>query len=188
MPSPAPLSLLTEAEYLASEESGCERREFVAGHVFAMSGGTLDHNTITQNLGAALRAHLRGGPCHVFILDAKVRVGSAEAFYYPDVVVTCDPGDRGKGYYVSAPRLIVEVLSPSTEVVDRREKLVAYRRIPGLHEYALIDQSRARIEIYRRVGTDWLHDIAEAGSTTLESVNLTIPLSVVYEDVLPISS
>lgn len=99
-----------------------------------MAGAGEAHNRIAGNLFSYLRAATRGTTRGVFISDMKVRVMAHDAFCYPDVLLTCDPDDR-ESLYKSAPCLIAEVLSPSTEVIDRREKLIAYRALPSLRDY-----------------------------------------------------
>ena len=179
-----PLLTLTVAEYLESEKSSPVRHEYLAGYVYAMTGTSAAHNLIAGNVFARLRAHLRGGPCRVFISDMKLRIEAINTFYYPDVMVTCDPEDR-EDYFKSRPSLIIEVSSPSTVVIDRREKLLAYQKIPNLREYILISQDEIKVEVYRRDqgGRWWEQTLEREGELELESVGLKIELNDVYEDV-----
>jgi Putative restriction endonuclease len=119
-----------------------------------MVGTSKAHNRIAINLTAALNTHLRGGPCQVFMADVKVYVKNATAFYYPDVVVACDRGD-GDPYVVTKLLLIGEVLSPSTERIDREEKLHNYRQVDSLEEYVLITPETKEAEVHRRVEGLW---------------------------------
>lgn len=168
-------------EYLAREARARVRHEYVAGQVYAMAGASEAHNTIALNLASRLREHLRGGPCRVFISDMKVRVEAADAFYYPDVLVTCDPADAGQ-YVKERPCLIVEVTSPSTAMIDRREKLLAYRGLPTLEEYVLIDSTAHRVEVYRRDAQGWEVEMpGEGEALSLESVGCRIPFDAIYE-------
>ncbi|MBK7049929.1 MAG: hypothetical protein RL710_2546 [Pseudomonadota bacterium] len=171
--------------YLAWEAGQVEKSEYVAGEVFAMVGVRRVHATVALNIGAALREHLRGSPCLPFIADMKLRVASADAFFYPDVMVTCDERDRRADLFVEQPQLIVEVLSDSTAAYDRGAKFVAYRQIAALQEYVLIDIDARRIEVFRRQpGNEWLlHDYAGEPACHLESVQLTLPMETVFEDV-----
>jgi Uma2 family endonuclease len=130
-------------QYLEAELTAPVKHEYVAGHIYAMVGTSKVHNRIAINLTAALNSHLRGGPCQVFMADVKVYVKNATAFYYPDVVVACDRGD-GDPYVVTKPLLIVEVLSPSTERIDREEKLHNYRQLDSLEEYVLLRRKRKK--------------------------------------------
>jgi len=115
---------ISEANYLAGEELPGPRHEYVAGQVFAMAGATKTHGTIAGNIFFRLRAELRGTPCRAWVADMKVNVAAADTYYYPDVVATCAEEDLRSDSpqsFVTAPKLIVEVLSPSTEKIDRRE-------------------------------------------------------------------
>ncbi|QBQ55052.1 Uma2 family endonuclease [Nitrosococcus wardiae] len=184
MASHALLSTVSIQDYLAGEQAREVRHEYIAGQLFAMVGTSRAHNTIAGNFFALLHTHLRGSPCQVFMADMKVRVDKAEAFYYPDIVVTCEPRDD-KALFLNAPSLIVEVLSPATENIDRREKRIAYQYLESLKEYVLVAQDRPQVEVYRRSHTGvWEVDIYESGETaTLSSLNLELPLAVVYEGV-----
>lgn len=137
------LPSLSIDDYLAGELASEIRHEYVDGEVYAMAGAGRAHNLIVTNIVARLRVKARGTPCLVFATDMKVRVGAWNAFYYPDVAVSCDPSDDNE-FYLTAPCLIVEVLSPSTEGIDRREKLLAHRTLESLREYVLIAQTNAR--------------------------------------------
>lgn len=172
---------LSPEEYLEGELRAEVKREYVAGQVYAMVGASRTHNTIAGNFFAALRNHLRGRPCQAFIADMKVR--TADAFFYPDVVVTCDPGDRHE-YYVERPVLVIEVLSPSTEARDTLDKRIAYQAVSSLEDYVLVAQHKAEVRIYRRLDSGWeLETCAGADSICLNSVTLEIPMATIYEGV-----
>ena len=173
-------------EYLRGEPVSDIRHEYVAGQVFAMAGAGEAHNRISLNIAFHLRAATRGTPCGVFISDMKVRVAARDAFYYPDVLLTCDPQDR-ETLYKESPCLIAEVLSPSTEIIDRREKLIAYRTLDALRYYLLVAQDRRRVELYRRTADgDWCHEIIEDGTLAFECAGLHLGFSLadIYEDVV----
>ena len=125
-------------DYLTGEPGSEIRHEYVGGEVYAMAGASNIHNIISLNLAAALHAHLEGGPCVPYVSDMKVRVKSAteELFYYPDVMVACDPSDNAK-LWREKPVLIVEVSSPETARIDAREKNWAYQTIPTLEVYVI---------------------------------------------------
>ena len=112
-------------EYLERELSNRDLYEYIGGFAYVKEGSSQDHNQIVGNLMMALRPILRGGPCHLFVTNFKVRlqVAREDIFYYPDVMVACDARDTDP-YYRSFPKLLVEVLSPSTERMDRQEKLL----------------------------------------------------------------
>jgi Uma2 family endonuclease len=183
---PADMLPLSVADYLRGEQDGEVRHEYVAGRVFAMAGAGETHNRIAGNLFFHLRAATRGTPCGVFISDMKVRVAAHDAFYYPDVLVACDPTDR-ESLYKSAPCLIAEILSPSTEVIDRREKLLAYRALEALRYYLLVAQERRLAELYRREADGgWRYEVIDGdGELALDcaGIPMRFTLADVYEDV-----
>ncbi len=168
---------LTVEEYLNQEENGTIRHEYVSGQIFAMTGASEAHNLISGNLFAILHNHLGGSTCRPFINDMKVLIESANTFYYPDVMVSCEAFDA-KSMFKQSPVLIAEVLSPSTTHIDRREKLLAYRQITSLREYLVIHQNRYRVEIYRRgVGNEWEYSVL-GKSELLELNSLPSPVEV----------
>lgn len=169
-------------QYLVGEERSEERHEYVAGHVYAMVGGTIRHNQIALNIASTLRALLKGGPCRALINDVKLRVEEVDAYFYPDVFVNCAPGQVGKNAVTSAP-LVIEVLSESTSNYDRSEKMLLYRKLSSLKEYVLVWQDQRIVEVYRRADVGWTHLIFERDDVVkLESVNAELPVSTVYED------
>jgi Uma2 family endonuclease len=174
---------LSVADYLAGERDALVRHEYVGGQAYAMAGASARHNRIALNIAGRLNDHLAGGDCEAFMADMKIRV-TPELFYYPDVVVTCDaPG--GDPYFRTEPRLIVEVLSPTTERTDRHEKLAAYRNCPSVREYALVSQDGMMVELHRRSGDDWqTHIFTEPDEQcAFASVGLTPSLSDIYRNV-----
>lgn len=178
------LSRLSEQDYLQGELSSEIRHEYVDGEVYAMAGAGEAHNLIAGNVFARLREFVRGGPCRVFISDMKLHVKTWKAYYYPDVMVVCDPADN-QSYFKEQPILVVEVLSPGTESTDRREKMLAYRTLPSLREYVLIAADKRHVEIYRRDDHDeWQLAVTNGGaSLPLESVACRLTLDEIYEDV-----
>ena len=142
--SAEPTPQMTLDEYLAFEETSPVRHEFVAGQVFAMTGGTIRHNLIALNVAASLRSAARAGSCRVLVNDVKVLVDD-RTIYYPDVLVTCAPVD-GRAVLVHEPCLVFEVTSPSTRTTDLREKLGGYQRIPSLRAYLVVEQDRRSVE------------------------------------------
>ena len=143
---------MTPDEYLAWEDKQQERHEYLDGEIFAMTGARVAHNMIVGNAYMFLRQALRGGPCQVFGSDLKLRIDAANAFVYPDVMVTCDPRDAVSGADVAIryPWLIVEVLSESTAAYDRGAKFERYRRIESLTHYLLVEQTRPYAELFRK--------------------------------------
>jgi Uma2 family endonuclease len=153
---------LTPEEYLEFERSSPVRHEYVQGLVFAMSGSAHAHNAIAGNFYAILHAHLRGSGCIAYINDMKLRVEAADCYYYPDIMVTCEK-PRNDDLFVDSPVLVVEVLSPSTKQIDRREKMVAYRKLASMKEYVLVHQKAALVEIHRRESNGaWLIELCRS--------------------------
>ncbi|HLG16409.1 MAG TPA: Uma2 family endonuclease [Blastocatellia bacterium] len=179
-----PLRKMTVAEYLESEKNGTVRHEYLDGDIYAMSGASKRHNLVANNLNSGLREGLRGGPCQVFFVDVKVYIEAVNTFYYPDVVVACDPEDNDE-YFVRRPVLVVEVQSPSTAAIDRREKLMAYRKLESLREYLLLSQDAISAEVFRRdeQGDWWSEQLGSDSELRLESVGLALPLQALYEGV-----
>jgi Uma2 family endonuclease len=184
---------MTSQEYLEWEEQQPFKYEYVNGEVLAMTGGTLPHNSIALNLASALKNHLRGKSCKVFMADAKVAISEKGPFHYPDVMVTCDERDRTSRKIVRFPCLIAEVLSPGTEGFDRGKKFTHYRRLKTLKEYVLIDAEQMSVECYRlneqkkweltHYQIDDTNPEEIAPEVYLNSVDFRCPISLLYEDV-----
>jgi Uma2 family endonuclease len=174
----------TEA-YLAWEQDQADKYEYYRGETFAMVGARQDHVLVTLNLASALKQRLRGSPCRTYVADMKLRVAAAEAFFYPDVMVSCDARDHAAEQFLQHPRLIIEVLSPGTSAFDRGEKARAYRRLPSLREYVLVDIDARRLEHVRRQDQDdWrLQDCSEATTCRFDCLELEVPMAEIFEDV-----
>jgi Uma2 family endonuclease len=174
------------AAYLAWEETQPERNEYIAGEVFAMVGVRQSHNVATGNLYNALRRELKGSPCRVFIESVKTAIEAANCFFYPDVVVTCDPRDRLTPAYVSHPVLVVEALSDSTVAFDRGAKFAAYRKLESLQDYVLIDVAAQSVEVFRRNPENhWvLYDYGVGDTVELASLSLNLAVEEILEDTL----
>ncbi len=177
---------MTEEEYLAFEEKSPVRHEYLGGYIHAMVGGTRAHNGIAVNLLVALKQQLRGSPCQVFMNDIKVKVKRESSYYYPDLVVTCDPREAklDRGLVLEFPCLIVEVLSPSTQKTDEREKWRAYQTLDSLQEYVLIDYQRIHATIHRRAQVGWIRvELFENDSLSLDSVDFSERLRDIYDGI-----
>ena len=174
------------AAYLAWEEEQPERNEYIAGEVFAMVGVRQSHNVATLNLATMLHRELKGSPCRVFIESVKARVEAADCFFYPDVVVTCDPRDRQTPDYVSHPLLIAEVLSESTAAFDRGAKFAAYRKLESLRDYVLVDVAAQRVEVFRRNPENhWvLYEYGMGEAVELASLALQLDVAELLDDTL----
>lgn len=178
---------MTWEEYLAFEEQSPYRHEYINGTVYRMSGASLAHNRIAQGLVVAFRSHLRGGSCEPFFLQAKleIRAGSDQITYYPDAMVSSRPEDL-TDQVVRNPKLVVEILSKSTQHIDQREKALIYQRVPSIEEYVLIAQKQPRI-IVRRRDRDWRPMVYTRMDAPVEfrSIGLRIPLAQIYGGWLP---
>ena len=183
MPNTARKLPISINEYLEGELISDIKYEYINGEVFAMTGARRAHNIISMELSNILFNHLRGTPCQVFGSDMKIGIftPTLDCFYYPDVHVSCEK--NGHDLYNVEPKLIIEVLSDSTERKDRAEKFHDYRKIPTLEEYVLVAQDSLRVEIYRK-RTAWdLELCGENDQFQLESVELNVVLADVYKNV-----
>ena len=179
-----PQPYLTAAEYLDWEQAQAERHEYIDGEVFAMAGAEDRHATVAGNLYIALRQHLRGTPCKTYMTDVRLHVAASNAYFYPDVMVTCDSGDHASRLSKSAPVLVAEVLSPGTAHYDTGAKFAHYRHIASLREYVLVDIDRRSADVYRK-GADglWvLHPFSGDQGVELASVELTLPIAELFAD------
>ncbi len=196
--SAIPVRRLTEAEYLEIEEQATYKSEFYDGimypiqpppGVLGMSGATIDHNQIKDNLARLLANALDGTTCRTMSSDMKVRIDSTRSYSYPDVVVFCGPPVfpvKKRRDVISNPTLIVEVLSDSTEEYDRGGKFDGYKSLPTLREYVLVAQSEVKVERYvRQTDDSWA--VTEytdpVGSLPFTSVPADIPLAAIYRHV-----
>ena len=151
-----------------------------------MGGARREHVRVTMNISRLLDNHLRGTPCQAFMADMKVQVLATGDMFYPDVLVTCDTRDLSASLEMQHPKLVIEVLSPSTATFDRGDKFLTYRRIEALEEYALVDPHGKSFEVYRRQanGSDWLLTQGRIDEgLVLQSVGLTVPADLLFENV-----
>jgi Uma2 family endonuclease len=170
--------------YLAWEREQLTRNEYYDGLIYGMVGGTRHHSAITLNIASALKNHLRGGPCQAFASDMRVHIAAANAYFYPDVVVSCDPGDLTAKEGIRAPTAIFEVLSLSTAAFDRGDKFAAYRSAPSLKDYILIEPESKRVEIFSRNADDsWkMTDVTGGAALIIPSLAITLALEVIFEN------
>jgi len=176
-----PLGKLTLQAFLEWENSQETRNEFYRGEVFAMVGARRSHGRVVANLARHIGNALDGTSCQVFHEGMKVQVAD-DAILYPDVFVTCDPADLRTDMVFHAPKLVIEVLSPSTEGYDRSAKFALYRRLESLVEYVVISPETRRVEAYVRdpdrhfVLFDW----SESAALKLACIDLDIPMTAVF--------
>jgi Uma2 family endonuclease len=171
-------------DYLAWEAEQAEKHEYFAGEVFAMAGASDAHVTISLNLAIALRNHLRGKSCRTYIADMKVEVTRADAFFYPDVFVSCSTADAALADRKREPLLLVEVLSPTTASYDRGAKFASYRQLDSLQEYVLVDTDRVAVDVFRRDASGhWvLYPYGPGETVEFASVDMTLTVAAIYED------
>jgi Uma2 family endonuclease len=169
VPLKKPVDLL---DYLEFDDASQGRHEFEGGTVYAMTGGTLRHNRLAFNIARQLADRLDGSAWQIFINDVKLHVQAADSVYYPDVFVFCGSNLANEDKLVTDAKLVVEVLSDSTAARDRRQKRVAYQKLPGLQAYWIVSQTEQRVEVHSRdaqgqwqaraygledaIATDWL--------------------------------
>ncbi len=176
-----PHGSLTVDEYLKLEESATVRHEYVGGEIFAMVGAIKRHNTIIGNTFGRLWGAARGDACRVYSESVKLRV-SDDVIYYPDVMAACGP-EGDDPHVEDDPCLVVEVVSPSTETTDRREKLAAHKRMPGLRAYLIVSQDRRWVECHLR-GEDgvWRRgDLVDEGRFSVPCPETDLSLDEIYE-------
>jgi len=173
---------MTRDEYLAFEERSPLKHEYVAGEAYLMAGVTTRHNLLTLNLARHLYTIARPRRCQVFATDVKLKAGSN--IYYPDIMIACGRAAQ-VDLIVEEPLLVVEVTSPSTRGTDRREKLDAYRRIPSLLAYLIVDQRRRHVLAYlRKPGEEWTRwELTADEAIPLPGLEATLPLDAIYEGI-----
>ncbi|HYH66679.1 MAG TPA: Uma2 family endonuclease [Urbifossiella sp.] len=183
-----PKAKLTVAEYLAIERRAEFKSEFYDGEMFAMAGASREHNTVNENLSVRIGGQLLGGPCRTYSRDLRVRIERTGLYCYPDLVIVCgEPrmAEEDKDTLTN-PRVVVEVLSPSTERYDRTTKFRHYKQLPSVEEYVLVAQDEAWCERYsRQADGSWAHVEFVGLDATLElkSVPVAVPLADVYAGV-----
>jgi Uma2 family endonuclease len=181
---PQPHKMTAEA-YLIWEAQQETRHEYLDGKILLMSGGTLSHNDVVINLLILIRPTVRAKNCRINVADVKVNVTKLNAYFYPDLVVSCHPEDLAAQDAITHPTLIVEVLSPSTRDYDRGDKFKFYQALSCLQEYVLIDSDRVAVEYFRYgEGRMWLYTRYEAGETlTLQSLGIEVEVDAIYAGV-----
>jgi Uma2 family endonuclease len=183
--------LMTVEEYFAWEETQQEKHEYWDGEVVPWNGGTIEmagttrsHNRVALNFFKQLDDVLGSGPCEVYSSDLRVRVEPRRKYFYPDLVVTCDDRED-EDLYVKYPCLIIEVLSPSTEAIDRGVKFAKYREILSLKEYVLVQVTQPGVEVYQRSDRgQWIYSTYGMDDRILlESVGVEIAVANLYRQV-----
>ena len=182
-----PFERISVDDYLLGEQQTDIKHEYLDGQVVAMGAASRAHGLLVMSLSALLLPAARQKHCQLFAADMKLRLDhdGASYFYYPDLVLSCDPADRDP-LFVRTPCLLVEVLSPSTERIDTREKLLAYRLLPSLREYLLLRQDTLHAELYqRRDDGGWTHQRLKQPDDAFSLLCLQVSVSLrdIYADI-----
>jgi Uma2 family endonuclease len=174
---------ITPDEYFEIEAASPVRHEYIEGYLYALAGVSSRHDRIVVNLIAELASKARGTDCHVHTGEMMVRV-SESRYYYPDVHVRCQPmSDDSRTS--TAPCVVIEVLSPTTTGLDRREKLFAYRQIESLRTYLIVHQDEKMVEQHWLDNGVWQHDILEGDATVhVPCLDFDLPLNVIFEGIV----
>ncbi|MBD1903210.1 Uma2 family endonuclease [Trichocoleus sp. DQ-A3] len=177
---------ISKEDYLEGERVSPIKHEYRRGQVYAMVGAKKPHIIIAGNLVTLFNNHLEHAPCIVLSSDIKVRLESADCYYYPDVAVTCDERDTNStDDFILYPILVIEVLSPSTAAFDRGEKFADYQTSPSLREYVLIHQSQISVECFRLSDSgDWVSQIYRQGDEVyFASIDFRCDIASIYRKV-----
>jgi len=176
---------MTAEEYLQWESLQPLRYEYCDGDILAMTGRTKGHNRLALNLFSALENSVNKNGCEINVSDVKVQVKEGCSYRYPDLIVSCDERDKKEPEFYRFPKLIVEVLSPSTETTDRDDKFQEYIQIPTLEEYVLISAKRMQVECFRRgEGRMWLYFPYKTGDrVSIASMDIEFPIEQLYRNV-----
>lgn len=180
----ATIQKMSAADYLAWEREQPEKHEYHHGEVFARAGGNARHNSLSAAIGAELRAAMRGKGCSALWSDQRISAEEGKRYVYADAVVVCGPmkTEPGTSDVLANPRVIVEVLSRSTEAYDRGEKWEAYQRLGSLTDYLLVAQASARVEHYQREADgSWRYRVLNAGDSATLDNGAVVSIDAVYE-------
>ena len=187
----ATTSPMSPADYLAWERTQPAKHEYHLGEVFAMAGGSPRHNFLSGGMIAELRSALRGKGCHVLTSDQRIAAEQDRRYVYADSVVVCGPmkTEPGSSDVLANPRIIVEVLSRSTETYDRGDKWEAYQRLDSLSDYLLVAQASVRVEHYQREADgSWRYRVLHAGDTVTLANGATVAIDAVYEEAFELAA
>ena len=173
---------ITPKEYFAWEEKQLEKHELINGQVYAISVGSVNHSRIAIRFATMVDTHLDTSSCITGNSDLRINIVGTNNYTYPDVSVTCDDRDKTTTQYITYPCLIVEVLSPSTELYDRSGKFRLYRKNPHLQDYLLVSSTSIEMDLYHKnEAGEWLIINYQEGDTVeLKSINLSFPIEQVY--------
>ena len=175
-------SIMSVEDYLILNRNSKDTRyEYLDGELRMLAGGSPDHSIIIANLTATIKGPLKGSHCRVYNSDVLLKL-SEKRYVFPDIAVSCDERDRNQKETIRYPRVVVEVLSPTTEATDRGKKAAYYRAYPTIQEYVMVDSEDIFVEVHRREEEIWTINTFEAGKTiTLESLGIQFPIEDAYE-------
>jgi Uma2 family endonuclease len=173
-------------EYMALEETSMEKHDFCHGEIFAMAGGTKNHNSIVVNLAVSLKTNRRPG-CNVFINGMKLEIEKDQFYVYPDLIYTCQENLKGDDFYAKQPTVIFEVISDSTALCDKEVKLRYYKRMESLQYYVLVAQKEILVEVYARIDNSqiWQYQTFEALPEMIEfdRLGFSLPVATIYDGI-----
>ena len=175
-------SVMSVEDYLILNRNSKDTRyEYLDGEIRMLAGGSPDHSIIIANLTSAIKGSLKGSQCRVYNSDLQLRL-SEKRYVFPDVTISCDERDRNQKEMIRHPRVVVEVLSPTTEATDRGKKAAYYRACPTIQEYMMVDSEEVFVEVHRREEERWTINTFEPGDTiTLESLGIRFPIEDAHE-------
>ncbi len=175
-------SVMSLEDYLILNKNSKDTRyEYLDGELRMLAGGSPDHSIIIANLTAAIKGPLKGSQCRVYNSDVQLKL-SEKRYVFPDITISCDERDRNQKETIRYPRVVVEVLSPTTEATDRGKKAAYYRASPTIQEYVMVDSEEIFVEVHRREEGRWTIHTFEPGDTiTLESLDIQFPIEDAYE-------
>jgi Uma2 family endonuclease len=174
--------VLDVEDYLKlNRDSNNTRYEYLDGEVRMLAGGSPDHSIIIANLTATIKAPLKGSQCRVYNSDVQLKL-SEKRYVFPDITISCDERDRNQKETIRYPRVVVEVLSPTTGATDRGRKAAYYRASSTVQEYVMVDSEEIFIEVHRREEGKWTINTFEPGDTVvLKSLGIQFPIEDAYE-------
>jgi len=176
---------LSLEDFLALDRESLDQRyEYIDGHMVAMAGGSSNHSALAAKAIALIDSHLDTSPCTTFNSDMTLKID--DVCFLPDVMVSCHEKDLGESKtYIEFPKLVIEVLSPSTMRKDRGVKFQYYTNCPSIQEYVLISQDKMLVEVYTREGLEWEGREYTSGETVeFKSIGLSFPIEKLYRRVL----
>ena len=187
--SAVPHTILTPQQYIEQERRAEFKSEFYRGEVFAMAGATFEHTLIKDNMARKAGNQLEDASCVVLTSDIRVKINPTGLYTYPDVVIVCDKPQFEDNHFDTLlnPRIVIEVLSDSTENYDRGKKFSHYRQIASLQEYVLVAQDRPLLERYvRQDDQSWILTVFDDLTQTFEATTIPvrIPLAEIYRGVI----